>query len=268
MPCFLFSKVLVCGRNLTWELNFLFSCQYTGSYTEHFSRCLCSQGLGRACGDGEDQPRCEICSLELSAPLGTPRAAKNRHRRYPPPSVPVVVTGMHDAWAQTWGACRFPRVPSPPWSNGCVPAVHDTAVQTPPALPCLQHAEQNASQRSWRWGSSTDWAIPIAESKFPEMKDFYIHILHHLSMAPDWNSWFTQGLVNRDLACLAFLPCSLQVEDNSNNDVYTFLLTSAQLQCYYSEKTAFKPPMLTWCNQGNQTTWGIKYQGESGWEIV
>jgi len=44
-------------------------------------------------------------------------------------------------------------------------------------------------------------------------------------------------------------------------------LATAQLQ-YYSEKPAFKLPMLTWCNQGNQTTWGIKYQGESVWEIV
>lgn len=136
--------------------------------------------------------------------------------------MPVVFTGRHNAWAQTWGVCRFPRVPSPPWSNGCVPTVHDTAARTPPALPCLQHAEQNASQRSWRWGSSKDWAILMADSKFPEVKGFYIHILHHLSMAPDWNSWFTEGLVNSDLACLVFLPCSLQVEDNSSNDVYTF----------------------------------------------
>lgn len=56
---------------------------HRGSYMERFSRCLCSQGLGRGCGagDGEDQPRCGICSLELSALLGTPRAAKNRHHR-------------------------------------------------------------------------------------------------------------------------------------------------------------------------------------------
>lgn len=113
---------------------------------------------------------------------------------------------------------RFPGVSSPPRSDGHVPAAHDAAARTPPALPCLQHAEQNTSQGSWGRGSSTDWPVPMAESKFPEVKGFYIHILHHLSMAPDWNSWFTQRSVNRDLACLVFLPCSLQVEDNSNND--------------------------------------------------
>lgn len=90
--------------------------------------------------------------------------------------------------------------------------------RTPPTLPCLQHTEPNTSQGSQGWGSCMDWPIPVAEAKFPGVKGFYIHKVHYLSMAPDWNSWFTQGLVNRDLACLIFSPRSLQVDHGSNHD--------------------------------------------------
>lgn len=157
---------------------------------------------------------------------------------------------------------EFPGVSSPPRAMAMF-----SQHRTPPTLPFLQHTQPNTSQRSQGPGSCIDWPIPVAEAKFPGVKGFYIHILHYLSMAPDWNSWFTQGLVNRDSASLVFPPCSLQVDDSSNNDNFFFLAT-AQLQHYYSEKPAFKLPMLTWCNRGNQTTWGIKYQGESVWEIV
>lgn len=125
-----------------------------------------------------------------------------------------------------------------PISWGFIPTQEQfPQLRTPPTLPCLQHTDPNTSQRSQGRGSCMDWPFPGAEAKFPGVKGCHIHTVHYSSMAPDWNSWFTQGLVNRDLACLVFSPSSLQVDDSCNHDnFFVFSSCSSAVQEYYSEK--------------------------------
>lgn len=215
--CLLLIRILVCGRSPTSEVLQHFLAQAEGS-----SGNIPGVWLRKGLWCCKAEPPCRCWELSFAE-----RSQENWSQTgWVTPL--TLATAVQDAWTPT----NFLGFHAHPGAVALFPQL-----RTPPTLPCLQHTDPNTSQRTQGRGSCMDWPFPVAEAKFPGVKGFHIHRVHYWSMAPDWNSWFTQGLVNRDLACLVFSPCSLQVDDSSNHDnIFVFSSCSSAVQEYYSEK--------------------------------